>query len=90
MEQNKRKVIKIDGEYHLLKLNYNKEFPCWNKYGEKKSLKSISDLLRTKKFELEISDGIKKEIEEYKIKQSRKIFQNQKQFKQLNQFIEYE
>lgn len=70
----KRKVKRINGEYQILKLR-NDKYPgviCWNNYGKSKSLKAIVDLLDSGRFELEISENIKEEINEYRKEQARR------------------
>lgn len=72
--KEKRKVINMGGgEYRLLKPKTNESNPIWYNRGEKKSLKSIAYLVENNIFDFEISEDIRKEIEDYKEKSARRI-----------------
>ena len=70
----KRKIIKFNGigykRYQILKPKDNGKEDCWHGYGMKKSLNGINNFLlmneREELFDIEISDEIVNEIEEYR------------------------
>ncbi len=66
MENNRRKVIHQNGSYQLLKL---KENGNWYNYGQRKSLKAISNIEMSGKFNLDISKWIIEEIRRYRIQE---------------------
>jgi len=66
--KEKRKIIKIsDRNYQLLKPR--KDRSGWHDYGQNKSIKAISDLLLSNRFELYFSDTIIYEIGRYRQEQ---------------------
>lgn len=65
MEDNIRRVVYQDGSYQLLK---PKENGGWYGYGERKSLKAISNIEEKGQFSLEISEEIKRGIEQYRVR----------------------
>jgi hypothetical protein len=77
MENNRRKVIYQNDSYQLLKL---KENGNWYNYGQRKSLKAISNIEMSDKFNLDISKGIIEEIRRYRIQEKErcKIYLNKK------------
>lgn len=61
----RRKIIKIfEGRYQILKPTDSK-LNGWFKYGENKSTKAIVDLRKSGRFDLEMSDEIKYDTEQY-------------------------
>ncbi len=65
MEDNRRRVIKTGGEsYQLLKPR--EENGGWHNYGKRKSLKAVSDIDESGRFELEMPLETKCEIENYR------------------------
>jgi len=72
MEKEKRKIIYQDGSYQLLKPRDDK-VDGWHTYGKKKSLKAIYDLIRSEKYDLEISKDVLRALREYEKKKKRSL-----------------
>ncbi|MCX6747019.1 MAG: hypothetical protein NTU63_02695 [Candidatus Pacearchaeota archaeon] len=69
----RRKIVKIfEGRYQLLKPTDSK-LSGWFKYGENKSTKAIVDLFNSGRFDLEMSGDIKNDIEQYEIRQAKRV-----------------
>jgi len=64
----KRKIIYQFDSYQLLKPKDDGNNDSWFNYGKRKSLKAISDIEISGKFDLEMSVKIRNEINEYRIR----------------------
>jgi hypothetical protein len=65
----RRKIIKIfEGQYQLLKPT-DTNLHGWYKYGKNKNLKAISDLLKSERFALDLSEEVVYDVSQYRKRQ---------------------
>lgn len=70
MEKEKRKLVYKEGYYQLLKINENSK---WHNYGKRISLKSLYDIIKSEKYNIEISKDVLIDLGEYRKKRNMRL-----------------